>query len=391
MIEIIIDKEFQSIVTPLKEEESSLLEKSLLEEGCRETLIIWKQKILDGYHRYKICKEHNIDFKIKEINLPDKESAINWIINNQLGKRNITSEQKSYLRGFRYEREKTIGHGKKTVGQNVPQITSERLSKEYKVTSKTIKRDGNYVKAINKIAETDKKIKNPILMGELKTTKNEILQLSRKDKITQKRIIKKVKRQKISISEATREVKKEDLDIESKTASDKKYRIIYADPPWKYEATLPHKYGDVKKEYPVMTIDEICKYPETISLKIEDDAVLFLWVTSPKLELAFKIIEAWGFEYKTSFVWDKVKHNLGYYNSIRHEFLLIGGRGSSVPDSKKRYDSVVSIERSKKHSEKPAYFRDLIDSLYTWGHRIELFWRRKVEEVKEGWDVFGNE
>jgi site-specific DNA-methyltransferase (adenine-specific) len=128
-----------------------------------------------------------------------------------------------------------------------------------------------------------------------------------------------------------------------------------------------------------MPIKEIC----------DKNSVLFLWATSPKLEQAFSIIREWGFEYKTSFVWDKVKHNFGYYNSIRHEFLLIAGKGSSTPDSKKLHDSVISIERSKVHSEKPEFFRDLIDELYTWGNRIELFHRGK--EIKKGWDSWGNE
>lgn len=188
------------------------------------------------------------------------------------------------------------------------------------------------------------------------------------------------------INEERRKKKREELKAKSLIPGEKKYRIVYADPPWKYDQWLPHQYGDAEKIFPTKTIQEICDMP--VKEMIEEDAVLFLWITSPKLEQAFKIIKAWGFEYKTSFVWDKIKHNFGYYNSVRHEFLLIGGRGSSTPDSKKLYDSVVSIERSKKHSEKPEFFRDMIDKLYTWGNRIELFHRG---ELKNGWDGFGNE
>ena len=99
------------------------------------------------------------------------------------------------------------------------------------------------------------------------------------------------------------------------------------------------------------------------------------------------MIEAWGFEYKTSFVWDKVKHNFGYYNSVRHELLLICGRGSSTPDISRLFDSIQTIERSNNHSEKPEEFRLIIDTLYTHGRKIELFARKSID----GWDTWGAE
>jgi len=194
------------------------------------------------------------------------------------------------------------------------------------------------------------------------------------------------KSKKAAVNEARREKRRTEAKAQPALSGKKKYRIIYADPPWPYDQWLPHQYGDVEKHYPNMSIEALCALP--IKELAEKNAVLFLWATSPKLELAFEVIRAWGFEYKTSFVWDKIKHNFGYYNSMRHEFLLIAGRGQSTPDSKKLVDSVVSIERTAKHSEKPAYFRDLIDELYTYGNRIELFHRG---EIKAGWDTWGNE
>ena len=163
------------------------------------------------------------------------------------------------------------------------------------------------------------------------------------------------------------------------------YRVIYADPPWQYNADFMDKYGHAKSHYSTMSIEELCDLP--VADIRADDCVLFMWTTSPKLEQAFQVIKAWGFKYKTSFVWDKIKHNFGYYNSVRHEFLLIAGRGSSTPDVKELHDSVISIERSNKHSEKPEYFRELIDKLYPSGNRIELFARNKVD----GWETWGAE
>lgn len=163
-----------------------------------------------------------------------------------------------------------------------------------------------------------------------------------------------------------------------------KYRVIYADPPWKYGDERDGATTGATDHYPTMSIEELCNLPVK---KISDDnAVLFLWVTSPLLEECFEVIKAWGFKYKSSFVWDKVKHNMGHYNSVRHELLLICTRGSCTPDNVKLFDSVQSIERTT-HSAKPEEFREIIDTLYIHGNKIELFARRPAK----GWEVWGNE
>ena len=165
------------------------------------------------------------------------------------------------------------------------------------------------------------------------------------------------------------------------------YRVIYADPPWQY-ATEQHSHEQqetvLASHYPSMSLDSICELP--VKDLATDDAVLFLWTTSPKLFEAKAVIDAWGFNYKASIVWDKVKHNVGYYVSVRHEFLLIATRGSCLPDVPKLRDSVVTIERTE-HSVKPDYFREWIDQLYPNGPRIELFARQSTD----GWDAWGNQ
>jgi DNA-binding XRE family transcriptional regulator len=96
---MIIDQEFKTLIPSLAKEEYEGLEKSLLTEGCRENLIIWKEEdiLLDGHNRYEICQAHNLIFQIKYISLPDRASAKIWIIRNQLNRRNITAYQRSEL------------------------------------------------------------------------------------------------------------------------------------------------------------------------------------------------------------------------------------------------------------------------------------------------------
>ncbi len=163
-----------------------------------------------------------------------------------------------------------------------------------------------------------------------------------------------------------------------------RYRVIYADPPWKYGNTQPDYHGEQADHYRLMELAEICELP--VPELAEDNAVLFMWATSPILEESFSVVRSWGFRYKSSFIWDKVRHNMGHYNSVRHELLLVCTRGSCQPDVPKLFDSVQSIERTE-HSRKPEEFRTIIDTIYPHGRRIELFARTAAP----GWDAWGNE
>jgi N6-adenosine-specific RNA methylase IME4/ParB-like chromosome segregation protein Spo0J len=190
-------------------------------------------------------------------------------------------------------------------------------------------------------------------------------------------------------TEALRQIRREDLPDKIAALPEGQYPVIYADPAWEYSSSgaigdTDH-YSRVEPHYPTQSLEDICALD--VKSRAAPDAVLFLWVPSPLLEYGFQVIERWGFGYKASFVWDKMRHNHGNYNSVRHEFLLICTRGSCTPECSKLYPSVVSIERGE-HSEKPAYFREMIDALYPSGARIELYARGRVPAH---WHSWGNE
>jgi N6-adenosine-specific RNA methylase IME4 len=174
------------------------------------------------------------------------------------------------------------------------------------------------------------------------------------------------------------------------------YRIIYADPPWKYIGLNgADKYGHAERHYDCLTDEQLCQYnpgggKRLVREMVDDNAVLFIWVPSPLLERCFSVIRAWGFESKASFAWDKLQHNMGHYNSVRHEFLLICTRGHITPDVPKLLPSVVRIARSKVHSQKPEEFYDIIETMYDHGHELELFCRGsgRKERHSEGNEAF---
>ena len=175
-----------------------------------------------------------------------------------------------------------------------------------------------------------------------------------------------------------------------------KYQVIYMDIPWKYDVDLSKgATRSPENNYPVMDLEEIKNFGKKVIELAADNCVLFMWITAPKLNWMNDVLNACGFEYKTNLIWDKIKPNMGHYSSVRHEILIIAGKGNSAPtcDGKtiQSIDSVQSIEKSSKHSEKPLEFMDIIDKLYpnpNW-KKIELFARNKNKRLN--WDYWGEE
>jgi N6-adenosine-specific RNA methylase IME4 len=158
--------------------------------------------------------------------------------------------------------------------------------------------------------------------------------------------------------------------------------VLYADPPWEFEVWEESSaYGAAKEHYPTMPLDEICALP--IGQCATADAVLFMWATAPTLQEAFKVIEAWGFKYKTGMAWDKEIPGMGYYVRNQHEHLLIATRGAMpLPDPANKPASMIHAKRGK-HSAKPHSVYDDIERMYPGLRKREFFarhWRRGWEK-----------
>ena len=379
---IVIREEFKKLIPALTGEEFKQLEANILSEGIRDPLVLWKGYLVDGHNRYAIATEHGLEYKTVNKEFKDSNEVKEWMILNQFGRRNLSNYQRSVL-ALQLEEvfsAKAKENQLRTFENRVCQKsdkqeidTKKELAKVANVSHDTIAK----VKKIEAVATPE--VKAQLSTGELSI--NQAYQEIKKEEKKEIQVEKKKEYEQRIATVSVNEFKVNIFDTREK------YRVIYADPPWQYdlEQTSPNLGGAIK-HYNSMSIEELCALP--IKDIADKDAVLFLWITSPKLNLFLQLMEAWGFEYKTSFVWDKVKHNMGHYNSVRHEFLLIGGRGKSTPDLKHLYDSVITIERSDKHSEKPVEFLNIIDNLYQHGNRIELFAR---QAKKENWYFWGNE
>jgi N6-adenosine-specific RNA methylase IME4 len=178
--------------------------------------------------------------------------------------------------------------------------------------------------------------------------------------------------------------------------TDKKYTIIYADPPWEYKQKQINfqqydrgkKYiNSVNDHYNTMTKYELINMRDTIQKISEKDCLLFMGATGSNLDVAVDLGREWGFDFKTvAFVWDKQRTNYGFYTLSQCELCLVFKKGK-IP--KKQVNNVKQFlsEHVGKHSKKPEKIRYRIDLMFSNQKRIELFAR----EEAEGWDCWGNE
>ena len=165
----------------------------------------------------------------------------------------------------------------------------------------------------------------------------------------------------------------------------KKYRIIYADPPWEVKAGPPWASNGKSRDliYPTMTLDEIKMLP--VKELADKNAHLYLWTINKYIEQSYEVARAWGFKPSCLITWVKPPHGIGlggtYIQTTEH--LLFCRRGTLK--AKKRIDTTWFLYKRGKHSQKPDEFRKMIEDVSGTG--IELFAREKVRD----WDVWGNE
>lgn len=163
------------------------------------------------------------------------------------------------------------------------------------------------------------------------------------------------------------------------------YDVIYADPPWEYRQGTTTPTRNIEEHYPTMPLEAICALE--VPVLAAKDAVLFLWATSPKLHEAMQVIEAWGFEYRTSLVWIKPNYGLGHYFRIQHELLLVGIKGKPGTPADGTQPRSVLQAPNPRHSQKPDEVYGYIEQMYPGRRYLELFARSQMP----GWTAWGNE
>jgi N6-adenosine-specific RNA methylase IME4 len=347
-------------------------------------IIVYQGAILDGWNRYRACTEVDIEPTFKDFSGTDDDALMFVIRSNE--RRDLDASKRACI-AVEYEpifarmaKERQLATLKQNKGKEstVPANLPERTEGEARQQAADMVGVGaRYVtdakRIKNEAPELYDRIINDVDYG-IQDAKKEIKERAKKERIEiiKNRLVEKINSDRF-------------IDI---MATDKKFRVIYADPPWQYPGEQHGKEAQdtvLNSHYPTMPTCDIADLP--VKNITEKDAVLFIWTTWPKLFETQEIINAWGFKYKSGCVWDKVKHNVGYYFSVRSELLLLATRGSCLPDMPTLDDNVISIERTE-HSVKPKEFIALIDKMYPIGKRIELFCR---ENKMTNWHFWGNQ
>lgn len=368
-----IDTEFKSLIPPLSGEEYDALEKSIVSEGCRDALILWGDTLVDGHNRYEICKRHNIPFQTTHKNFDSRNDAIVWMIQNQLGRRNLPAYERARL-ALRLKpviaekaKENLVTHTKD--GYQPCQISDKAPIDTKKVVADAAGVSHDTIAKVEKIeAKATPEVKKQLQAGEMS-----INQAYQTIKRQEKEAAREEQRQ-----ENAEKVEKLATPLDAQGL----FQTIVIDPPWDWgDEGDVDQFGRAKPDYTTMSIDEIEKLP--ISKIADDNCHIYLWVTNRSLPKAFRLLDAWGFRYITCLTW--VKPNIGMGNYFRGdtEQVIFGVKGSQ---QLKRHDvgTHFNAPRGKGHSAKPDEFYSLVESC-SYGPYIDIFGRKE----REGWSVWG--
>jgi hypothetical protein len=199
-----IKEEFKKLIPVLTEEEFKQLEDNCLRDGILTPIYLWNDFIIDGHNRYQIAMQHQLKFECLDFDFADEFEVKDWMLTNQLGRRNITKEQKDYLIGKRYENEKNkLGRPVNKEDKMSPLRTAEKIAEEVGVSDKQVKRNEEYAKGVDKLNE---ELKQKVLQGKSDVNKSDIQLISKAEPTfianTDKEIIEKAKEIKEQKAEA---------------------------------------------------------------------------------------------------------------------------------------------------------------------------------------------
>ena len=333
-------------------------------------IVLYEEKILDGRNRYKACMELGVEPIY--INF-EGQDPIEYVVRVNLHRRHLNASQLAFVA---LETEKYYGEiAKQQQGKRNDLIENEDNILAILPKSEKFQPIHAVEKASKQIGVSEVYIKD-----------------AKKIEKEKPELAKKIKAGKMTIPEAKREIRKEEkknniLKISKQNSElplERKYNVIYADPPWEYEFSKSNSRA-IENHYPTMTLEKICNLK--VNELAERDCILFLWVTAPKLEEGLQVVKSWQFVYKTCAIWDKEIIGMGYYFRNQHEILLVATKGNmTIPEAEVRTSSVIRSKRQS-HSKKPDIVYEIIDNMFPDFRKIELFARNN----RANWDAWGNE
>src|SRR6516162_6471162 len=350
------------------------------EHGLHEPIVVFEDKILDGRNRYRACEAAGVEPTFTAYTGDD---PVAYVVSLNLRRRHLDESQRAMVAaklatlrdGQRADLVEGLPIGRASEMLNVGErsVARAREVQEHGTPElvSAVERGAISVSSAADVATLPVQEQHEIVArGE-----REIL-----------RAAQEIRARKAEMRRAGR-IERLAATCNQPFPSDRRYAVIYADPPWHFE--VYNEESGIERaaanHYSTMSLDEICALP--IPSLASPDAALFLWTTVPHLRESFDVLVAWGFEYKTNIVWVKDKIGLGYFVRNEHELLLVATRGDMPsPSPANRPPSVISAPR-REHSRKPDEAYEIIERMYPTLPKIELFAR----QTRSGWAAWGNE
>lgn len=373
-----------NIFPAMSDSEFQSLRDDIEQYGQREPIWLYEGKVIDGRHRLRACTELG---KAPRTEAYDGFDATAFVVSLNLHRRHLSESQRAMVAA----KLANLENGQKASSANLQStaVSQTRAAEMLNVSTRTVAaaakvKDEGAPELVAAVEAGHVSVSAAAAVAEApKEQQAEVVAKGEKEIL---RFAKEIKAQRAKERRDERvhkiiEISKGNAPLGQVA---ERYPVIYADPPWRYDYSETESRA-IENQYPTMHLDEIKALPlDDIST---DDAVLFMWATSPKLDAAFDVLTAWGFSYRTCAVWDKQKIGMGYYFRQQHELLLVAVRGNPpTPEPANRPSSVMSFPRGA-HSAKPAEVAELIEAMYPELPKLEMFCR----SPREGWGVWGNQ
>lgn len=348
---------------------------------CDHNPALLEYVILDGRNRWRACESLGIEPFVERY---DGDNPLAFVVSLNLRRRHLSETQRALVAAKIAD----LPHGVradqsgKLAGVTQPAAAEMLNVSERSVRSARRVVDDGSLELVNAV-ETDR-ISVSVAADIAELSKAEQTEIVAKGEKEILQAAKQIRAKKADTRREERIAIVAAMAAPSPSVPTQRYPVIYADPPWRYEFSTEDRA--IENQYPTMPVEDICAM--NVAAMATDDAILFLWATSPKLPEAMSVITAWGFTYRTSAVWVKPQLGMGYYFRQQHELLLVATRGNMpAPAPADRPRSVVTSDRAA-HSEKPAEFAEAIERMYPTLPKIELFCRTGT---RAGWETWGNQ
>ncbi len=374
----------------MNSDEFNALKQSIQRNGQSEPILLFRGQVVDGRHRLKACQELAIEPKVETLSVKNYEQAKSMAFARNINRRNLATGQRALMAAALCTRKP--GQAKFSAATEPP-LSQTQAADLFAVSRDSVQR------AVKVYCDGSKELNRQLASGE--TTLNEAyVEVTGSKRIKDSVLLqaaKLVARHKEQESEKSRlaRLNRQALLSQKNAAlptGKKKFSLLLADPPWNYGMSndrsasrmLPHNH------YPTMSTDDICAMD--VQSCVTKDAMLYLWCPASLLPEGLRVMESWGFEYLTNWVWHKNGGKLtcaGGSAVAHHELLLVGkrGKGLTIVGNDARESSVFAAPVTQ-HSAKPALVHERLERLYpSVVNRLELFARN----ARNGWDVWGNQ